>query len=129
NGGATLLIAASGGLAALGTSEKLRAAGFGSQPIPLTNGIITPVIVGQDNDANRSGDFLTYTTTAGVLRATYSTSTVLQSAGANAVFNATTPQTLTANASVYALKNSGQIINLNGRTLTIGVANLTGEGL
>ena len=74
---ATLVIAANGGMAGLGTTEKLIAA-TGPQPIPLTNGIVTPAILGQDNDASRSADFLTYNTTAGLLRAAYSASMSLQ---------------------------------------------------
>lgn len=117
DGKATLVIAASGGISALGVSERLKSP-FG---VPFANGIVSPAIVGQDNDANRSGDFLSYNLSAGLRRtASYSASTTLQSAGSTAVFHATTPQTLTANAAVYALKNSGQIINLNGRALTLG---------
>ncbi len=116
----TLVIVPASGLAGLGTTERIKAAGLSPSVVPLTNGIVTPSIIGQENDPARSGDFLTYNSTAGLLKGTYSASTSLQSAGSTAVFNASGPQTLTANAAVYALKNNGQTINLNGKTLTLG---------
>jgi hypothetical protein len=95
----------------------------------MVNGIVESSMVGQDTDANRSGDFLAYTAATGLKRATFSASMNINSAGNTAVFNATTPQTLTGNAAVYALKNSGQTIDLAGRTLTVGSADRPGEGL
>ena len=117
---ATLVIAPSGGMSALGVSERMKDASVLGTLDFLTNGIFSPAMIGQDNDANRSGDFLAYDTTAGLRKATYSTLTSLPINGFSLVFNATSPQTLTANAAVYALKNSGQTITLNGRFLSLG---------
>ncbi len=122
---ATMTLAPTHGLGALGTSERLKA-GFGTTII--SSGVVTPVIMGQDNDSNRSGDLLAYNAAAGFIRATYSASTNLQTAGATAAFHATGPQTLTANAAILALKNSGQTINLNGKTLTLG-ATISGSSV
>ena len=122
-GKATLVIAAGGGISALGVSERFKSSFSSPSAIPSTNGIISSAIVGQDNDANRSADFLTYDASTGLRKATYSTLMTLPVGGSSVVFNATSPQTLTGNAGVYALKNSGQTINLNGKILTLGDVN------
>lgn len=124
----TLVLAPSGGIGALGASERLQNGSLTPGLIPLVNGIFNPSLVAQDNDVAQSADFLTYNATIGFLKAAYSAGTILQTAGAQAIFNATTPQALTADASVYALKNNGQGINLNGKTLTLGAGGLTSPG-
>jgi hypothetical protein len=129
NGPATLVIAPSGGINALGVTERVKLNSPSDTAFPMVNGIVESSMVGQDTDANRSGDFLTYTAATGLKRATYSSSTNINTTGSTAVFNATTPQVLSGNAAVYALKNNGQTINLAGRTLTVGGAERPGAGL
>ena len=128
-GPATLLIAPAGGLAALGVTEKIKLNSTLDTAFPTINGIVSTSIIGQDTDANHSGDFLGYTAATGLKPTTYSTSTNLNTAATTAVFNATTPQTLTRNVMVYALKNSGQTIDLAGRALSIGGQSYSREAL
>ena len=127
----TLIVAPAGGLAALGVTEKIKLNSTLDTAFPTVNGIVAASIIGQDTDANRSGDFLGYTAATGLRRATFSTNTNLNTPSGNQppVFNATTPQTLTANASIYALKNSGQMIDLAGRTLTVGATDRLSGGI
>jgi autotransporter-associated beta strand protein len=86
---------------------------------------VNTAIVGQNNDASLSADFLTYTSN-GFVKATYSPSANVNTAGATAVYdanssgNGTNNNTLSAPASLYALNNAGQVITLNGQTLTLG---------
>ncbi len=115
----TLVIAPANGTAAtnLGVNEEVL---LTAAPT-LTNGIVNTSIIGANNDTNASGDFLTYGTSGFVL-ATYSASTNLNTAGSSAVFLATgtSTNTLTANASVYALNDGAQAIDAGGHTLSIG---------
>ncbi len=122
----TLLIAPSAGLANLGASgtgiEKFKVAVSSGSGLPATtNTIVSPSILGQDTDANKSADFLKYDTTSGFTLATYSVSTDINTAGSSAVFAATgsTTNGLTADRTVYALKSAGQAIT-GGFKLTLG---------
>ncbi|HZJ13806.1 MAG TPA: autotransporter-associated beta strand repeat-containing protein [Chthoniobacteraceae bacterium] len=125
-GRAALLISPASGVAALGNSERLKFAYSGG--ISPINGILSSSIVAQDRDANRSGDFVTYTGLAGFQRATYSSSNFLVNSSATTVFDARLPQTVTTPAAVYALKNSGQTITLTNTTLTFGGGGLIMNG-
>ncbi len=116
SGKGTLVVSPASGISNLGTLENLKI----TVGVTTTNGIVSTSIAGQNNNADKSGDFLTYNTTNGFKVATYSGSTNINTAGSTAVFNATTPQSLTAAATVYALKNSAQTITLGSNTLTIG---------
>ncbi|MGD0461862.1 MAG: autotransporter-associated beta strand repeat-containing protein [Tepidisphaeraceae bacterium] len=115
----TLVIAPSNGTAAsnLGVKESFL---LTAAPT-LTDGIVNTSIVGANNDANASADFLTYTGSGFVL-ATYSASTNLNTAPSNAVFLATSSSNnpLTGSATVYALNDGGQAISAGTSTLTIG---------
>jgi len=109
--GSTLLIVPVDGISALGVSDKfvLPTAGATAN----IDGILGAVFIGQNNDANLSGDFLTNPgTSAGLKVATYSTSTNLNSPGFEPVFQANTGQMLTANSLIVGLKDNGQLINL-----------------
>jgi autotransporter-associated beta strand protein len=119
-GRAALLISPASGVAALGNSERLKFAYSGG--ISPINGILSPSIVAQDRDANRSGDFVTYTgpgwlparhvffkQLSGQLRRNHR---VRRQATADSHHSAT----------VYALKNSGQTITLSNTTLTLAGA-------
>lgn len=125
SGTGTLVIAPGGGMASLGTSERLLLNGSPAGGVPLsgsgaglphaangnlpamTNGMVSPAIVGQDNDAQRSGDFLTYSS-AGFAKANYtlSSTTPINSAAANSVYEVNSSQTLLpgSSAQIFALK-------------------------
>jgi autotransporter-associated beta strand protein len=60
-----LVIAASGGVAGLGDAQQIVVAGTGDNTPGITNGIVAPYILGQDNDEAGSGAFLTYDNVAG----------------------------------------------------------------
>jgi autotransporter-associated beta strand protein len=115
----TLVIAPSNGTAAgnLGVNETLM---LTAAPT-LTHGIVNTSIIGATNDGNASGDFLTYGA-HGFALGTYSASTNLNTAGSAAVFLATgsSTNTLSGNATVYALNDGGQAIDAGGDILTIG---------
>jgi autotransporter-associated beta strand protein len=120
SGNGTLVVIPANGIAALGSSESLKGSVFGATA--LTNGIVNTSIVGQNNDSNLSGDFLTFTSSNGFKVATYAADTDINTAPLTAVFQANSPQLLTANRSVYAIKNNGQTINLGTKVLQIGDA-------
>jgi len=117
--GSTLLIIPADGLSALGTSEKLVTPNAG-----LTGSVASGALVGQNNDANQSGDFLTNSGANGLKVATYSATTNLNSAGGS-LFQANTDQTLTNNQSIIGLKDDGHLIDLG--THQLQVFNGTGQ--
>jgi autotransporter-associated beta strand protein len=112
--GDTLLFAPSSG--ELGAGENVK---FHTAPT-LAYGLYSPAVLLQRADADASAAFLSYSSNAGLVRATPSASTDLQTAGSTAVFVATAPQSLNSPAAVLALANHGQTIDLRGHTLTIG---------
>lgn len=127
--GGTLALIPNGGTAAanLGVNEKLLVNGGVSLVInDGVNGVmVAPWLFGQDNDGKSTADFLRYDSTAGLVRASYATSTDLNGGTAFAdsrVFEATaaTTNTLNASSAVLALKNGGQTIDTAGNTLAIG---------
>ena len=111
----TLVIASADGTASLGGSDQVLVAGSGGNLPALTNGIVAPYIVAENNDTNGSGDFLTYGSN-GFALAAYSTATSISSAGTSAVFEAKAAQSFssTATAQVYAL-NVGPYTVSGGR--------------
>lgn len=115
SGKGTLLLAPASGTAALGsaTGEKLISTGGA----PLVNGIVSPSILARDNDANGSGDFLTYGAN-GFTAATY---TGLNSASATEVAAITSATTLSANETAHALKIGAAALTIGaGNTLSLG---------
>ncbi|HEX4054084.1 MAG TPA: autotransporter-associated beta strand repeat-containing protein [Tepidisphaeraceae bacterium] len=92
----------------------------------VINGIVNPSIVTENSDTNESGDFVAWGgATTGLV--TYAGYTNTITAGPTAIFQATATSgnTLSANASLYALSTGntttgGQAINLGGFTLTVG---------
>jgi hypothetical protein len=135
-GGGTLIIAPAGGTGGVGggtgdlgntsSGEALLVfSGSGTQYLPtVASGIVSPSIVGQNNDSNQSADFLTYSSANGFYLATYSSNTDITAGNNTTVFQSngsSTNLTLTSgNAAVYALQDNGQTINLNGNALTTG---------
>ncbi|MGA2441417.1 MAG: autotransporter-associated beta strand repeat-containing protein, partial [Tepidisphaeraceae bacterium] len=121
----TLVIAAALGTANLGGTEQFIVTGAAPT---LTNGIVNTAIVGQNNDSNASGDFLTYGGTGFALGA-YSPSININTAGFAAVYNAGAggnTNGLTAAATVYALNAEAQTIDVAGHALNVG-DNLVGH--
>jgi len=123
-GNGTLVIAVAAGIANLGSTQQLQINGTAANLPTVTDGIVTPSIIGQDNDANASGDFLTYGS-AGFARANYTEATVtpLTAATSTTVYDAEISQNIPAQttASVYALKlGPVAITGGNSSTLDIG---------
>jgi autotransporter-associated beta strand protein len=137
NGAATLVVAPAGGTADLGAGEKFLVAGSGGNLPALTNGIVAPYIVAQNNDAGASGDFVTYGAN-GFARASYTlaSGTSINSVASTAVFEADIAQAVTASttAQVYALKvdaitvGGGAASVLNVGTQTGGQAGIVLNG-
>lgn len=121
----TLIIKPASGLANLGTAsgETLRVLGANSSAPPaVTNGIVAPWIVGQDT--NGKGDFLTYSgsgavTDTGFIVANYSATNSFTGASASSVIKITSAQTISADVSVYGLRNDSTITINAGRSLSL----------
>jgi autotransporter-associated beta strand protein len=122
SGAGTLVLAPAGGTAAsnLGVNEILLENSTDPLVNPaVTNGTVNTSIVGQNNDANKSADFLTYDTTKGFILATYGDSNFgTPSATTTELVN--TPQAGLGSESVFALNASANIGLGTGSTLTIG---------
>lgn len=131
-GSGGLTIGAASGLDSLGTSEKFVVVGASSAVTNGLNGtgavtITNARLIGQNNDANLSGDFLSYigtglSTDTGFVRFDYSGangSTNFAGASDTKVVRVTEDQTINS-TSVYALRNDADITLNAGQTLTIG---------
>ncbi len=116
-GNGALIIAASGGIADLGSSEKFLVSGT----VPAgQDGIVNPSIIGQDT-TNNNGYFLSYGAN-GFVKATSGAATNINSASGE-VYDAGTgsnTNTLSGNASVYAMNVENQTVDTAGHTLTLG---------
>ena len=126
NGNGTFVIAPSGGLAALGSTQKVLVAGAaGNQPVN-TNGAVSPTLIGQDNDGHRSGRFLQYDATNGFQEADgtlASGGTAISSSTAQTVYIADTAQTIGAGdtAAAYLLELRGaDVTGAAGSKLQLG---------
>ncbi len=127
----TLTIVPASGLANLGSLESVIVNGSSGNLPAVTNGIVAPYIVGQDNDANSSGSFLTYGS-SGFAEASYvlGSATAIASAGTAAVFDANVTQSLSTSgtAQLYALRVDGVAVT-GGAASDLKVGNQTsGEG-
>lgn len=116
-GTGTLVLAPSDGVAALGTTQRVLVAGAaGNQPDNVL-GAVLPSLVGQDNDAARSGRFLRYDATAGFV-------------AADVTLASATPIADSTSATIYAVDadqaiSSGQtaaahLLELRGHDVTGG---------
>lgn len=118
----TMVIAPANGAAGLGSTEQVIVNGTNGNLPALTNGIVPPYIVAQDNDGAGSGDFLT-SGSGGFARASYveATTTSINAAGGSAVFDANASQAISggATAQVYALR-VGAVTVGGGGTLEVG---------
>ncbi len=141
--GGSLVVGAASGIDALGASEKLLIAGSGGNLPANSNGIVAPAIVGTSaNSATQAGDFLRYDASNGFQKATYTLASDvgINSATSQMVYQADTNQTVTATATLHALKvNDGKSVSgAAGSTLqtagvilnggTIGTETLTFSG-
>jgi autotransporter-associated beta strand protein len=122
SGAGTLVLAPAGGTAAtnLGVNEVF--VENSTDPLvipPVNNGIVNSSIVGQNNDVNKSGDFLTYDTVKGFILATYGdTNFAAPSATTTELVNVA--QSGLGSESVFALNASANVGLAGGNTLTIG---------
>jgi len=123
--GGSLLIHASRGLQELGVSESLRLAGSAPSDLLDAHGIVSPVILGENSDAQRSGDFLRTDAGRGFVRAS------VRALGANALAQASpddvaasgVDQVLSPNqiATLHALRLDGaSVIGGAGTELRLG---------
>jgi len=133
-----VIIAAADGLASLGVTEKMIYVNSTSNAAPvLTNGAVDLRYLGQDNDANLSADFLTYsgtgtTSDAGFQRFDWSSAnadTNFASAGANKLERVTSNVNVNATTSVWALRNDATINIASGQTLNVGPGNANYAGI
>jgi fibronectin-binding autotransporter adhesin len=143
--GGTVVIAATDGLSrtgsnGLGTSERLVILGSGAALPTVTNGMVSASLVGQDNDVNKSGDFLTYegtgiSTDAGYRAYDYSGANGLDNTlvGANytKVAKLTSNQSITSGTTgLYALRIDNSTLSISsGASLRLGDAASTLGGL
>ena len=104
-GGLTIIPANSN---SLGTTQKI---GFFTTPPTVTNGIVDASIIAANSASDTSGDFLNYTISNGLVRATYSTANAITngvSGGTNSasVFHASvlTNNSVASASTLYALK-------------------------
>jgi autotransporter-associated beta strand protein len=124
NGTGTLVIVPGSGNANLGTSEQIIINGTGANLPAVTNGIVPPYIVSQDNDVNSSGDFVTYSAN-GFTRANYTddSSTSITSTTAATVYRVQVGQSVPSNstATVYAINvGSSSVGGGSSSTLNVG---------
>ncbi len=118
----SLLIQAAGGVANLGTSEKVMVNG----DVATVNGIV-PGVFGSTSNALTVGELLTYDTAVGFKPATYSASPDINAATATDVVALTsavpTDITMSADRSVFALKvgdgSTAIALDPAGHTLTV----------
>ena len=128
--GATFVIEAADGLANLGTTDRLNL-NVSAAALPTlntgseVNGIITPWMVGQDSDANKSAGFLVYSgttanssTDTGFIAATPGNINNLSASTATTVARVTNTQTITSATSVYGLEIDNNAATDTGGTLT-----------
>lgn len=138
-GAGGLIIGAASGLDSLGVAEKFVVVGASSAVTTALKGagavsIINSRFIGQDNDANLSGDFLSYigtglATDTGFVRFNYANgSTNFAGANDTKVTRVTEDQTIDS-TSVYALRNDADITLRANQILTIGNAGDNGAGL
>lgn len=114
-GKGTFLITPSAGVSALGGLQKVLVAGpAGNRPVN-TNGIVSPTIIGVDNDGARSGRFLRYDDVNGFVAAdgVFSSDTPIANSTAQTNYIVNTAQTIAAGATADA-----QVIELRGQDLT-----------
>ncbi|CAN5537185.1 hypothetical protein BH09VER1_BH09VER1_23730 [soil metagenome] len=112
----TLQIVASDGPAGLGGTTKLMVVGSGSNLPATHNGIVTPAIVGQENNADASGVFLGYSDTNGFAQAATTDGNSFAGTDGTTIFQTTGSIAITGSALVAGLIANHDI---SGDTLQI----------
>lgn len=134
-GSGGVIIAPASGLAALGVSEKMIYVNSTGTAAPtVTNGAVDLRYVGQDNDANLSGDFLTYsgtgtTSDAGFQRFNWAngdTNFVAPSATKLERVTSGSSVNVSSSTTVWGLRNDGTVNIASGQTLSIGTSGVVG---
>lgn len=120
----TLTLAPGGGIAALGTSQKVLVAGTGDNLPPLVDGIVSPAILAVDTDAAASASFLTYDTSNGFIAAvpTLSSSLGINGVTAGTVYEVVDDQTVDSGGApqVAALELNGGAVSGGDAELLVG---------
>jgi len=111
----SLVIAASGGVAELGGTQQIVVVGTGDNTPGITNGIVAPYILAQDNDEPGSGAFLTYDNVLGFKAAvTVSSADIgINQVSSDAVYEVVGDQTIDTGSApqVAALEVNGSIVS------------------
>lgn len=105
----------------LGVNEKVT---FTTDPATIATSVggvsmVPAFVVAQVSAADPAGHFLTHSAAAGLTPITYSAATDVNTAGSTDVFNATSPQVLTGNRTVLALR-AGATVDTGPFSLTVG---------
>ena len=123
----TLAIAPGAGLAKLGveTGQQVQVVGTGGNLPPVANGIVSPFIVGQDNDPDASGAFLTYGASGFAPASTVSSlNTPITSAPTDSPYQVVNSQTIPGNTTVslaaVEVDPAGSIFGGLATTLNVG---------
>ena len=120
----TLALQPNLGIGGLGIDQQVLVAGTGGNLPPVSNGIVAPWILGQDNDGAGSGAFLTYDAGAGGFAAAdtvSSSDTGINGVTGGMVYEVVDEQTIDAGTTVQAAAlemNGGEI---GGATATLQV--------
>ena len=103
----------------LGGVDQIKLASGTAAPT-ITNGMITPTIIGGSN-GSANGTFLTYNSTTGFVPVVYDiTGTSFAGSTSSSKVNINGTTTLASNAAAYALAVNGALTINSGETLTIG---------
>jgi autotransporter-associated beta strand protein len=127
--GSTLVIVPQDGFGALGNTDLLLVNGGVTAFATTSGAIVSPSIIGQNNDTSQSGAFLTYNTSFGFATATYSSSNLgglsTTTTGALSLVNVSTTGK-SANLASFGLTVSGATLTIHGGdSLTLGNSNNT----
>lgn len=118
----TLTIAPGGGIAALGSSQKVFITGTGGNLPTVADGIVSPAILGVDTDM--SGQFLTYDAADGFMAAspTLSTSLGINSVTTTTVYEVVDDQAVDSGGApqLAALELNGGTVSGGGAQLLVG---------
>ncbi|MBH5390320.1 hypothetical protein [Bradyrhizobium diversitatis] len=124
NSGGTLVIVPGGGMAQLGLTQQVFVAGTGANLPVVTNGIVAPYILGEDDDAASSGKFLTYSPSEGFASAATvsSTDVGINDVPADAVYEVVDSQAVESGGvpQVAALEVNGGAITGDDASILVG---------
>ncbi|MEO8205106.1 MAG: PEP-CTERM sorting domain-containing protein [Chthoniobacterales bacterium] len=113
----SLVISVATGLSELGNVVTVNTAGGLDNQPDVVNGMVTGNQVGQNNDSNLSGAFLTYDAVDGYKTAT-TTGGDINSATSTTIYQTSANQSIASTATVYALEVDSATVS--GNTLSVG---------